>query len=239
MPAMKLESIHDDMLTRSEFTPASSVRRGLSTTARMRRPIAVYWSISVSTRNTSAPMIAIARSSRLTNTLWIGLNVWLPCGTMPTALAFVFEPNHRNTMFGHRDEQTEHRHELRGLARGAQEAEQRPVEQEPDGRRDDADREQQGQVHRPVMRDVRVVVDRGHEERHRPERQVEDARRAVRQHQPDRQQRVDAAEGQAEDDRAEELAHARLLRVGRRVTQVTRGRHVIRRRAWCRSRYPA
>ena len=97
---MKLESIHDDMLTRSELTPASSVRRGLSTTARMRRPMAVYLSMSVSTRNTRAPQIAIARSSRLTNTLWSGLNVWLPWGTMPTALALVFEPNHRNTMLG-------------------------------------------------------------------------------------------------------------------------------------------
>ena len=40
-PAIMLQSIHDAMLTRSASIPASSVMRGLSTTARMRSPRAV------------------------------------------------------------------------------------------------------------------------------------------------------------------------------------------------------
>ena len=60
----------------------------------------MYRSSNVSAMNTTAPITAIARSSRLTKTLCKGLNVWLPCGTMPTAFAFVSDPNHRNTMLG-------------------------------------------------------------------------------------------------------------------------------------------
>ncbi len=38
-PANKLESIHENALTRSELMPASAVIRGLSTTARIRSPM--------------------------------------------------------------------------------------------------------------------------------------------------------------------------------------------------------
>ncbi len=38
-PANKLESIQENTLTRSELMPASAVMRGLSTTARIRRPM--------------------------------------------------------------------------------------------------------------------------------------------------------------------------------------------------------
>ena len=40
-PATALDSIHEPELTRSAFTPASSVNRALSTTERMRKPKAV------------------------------------------------------------------------------------------------------------------------------------------------------------------------------------------------------
>ena len=39
-PANRLDSIHENVLTRSALIPASSVMRGLSTTARICRPIA-------------------------------------------------------------------------------------------------------------------------------------------------------------------------------------------------------
>ena len=38
-PANKLESIHENALTRSELMPANAVMRGLSTTARIRSPM--------------------------------------------------------------------------------------------------------------------------------------------------------------------------------------------------------
>ena len=169
--------------------------------------------------NTTQPVTTIARSSRLTNTLCIGLYVMTAVGDDADRVGLRVRAEPEEHHLRQRDEQAEHRHELGGLARRAQEAEQQPVEDR--ARRSGATmptENSSASVHRPVMRDVRVVVDGGHEERDRPERQVEDARRAVREHQTDRQQRVDAAEAQSEQDRAEELTHARLLRSVRRVT---------------------
>ena len=159
--------------------------------------------------------MAIARSSRLTNTLWSGLNVWLPFGTMPTrvGLRVRAEPqeHHVGAAATNRPSTDTSLAVSLAVRRNRNRAGRA---RSPTPRRDDADREHQRDVHRPVMRDVRVVVDRGHEERDRPERQVEDARRAVREHQTDRQQRVDAAEAQTEDDRAEEHTHASLVGLG-------------------------
>ena len=63
MPAITLESIHATALTRSEFTPASSTMRGLSTTARICSPIAVYRKMKprISTAST-VTIAAIAKS---------------------------------------------------------------------------------------------------------------------------------------------------------------------------------
>ena len=56
-----------------------------------------------------------------------------------------------------------------------------------------------------VVARPRLVVDRAGRERLRAEREVEDARRLVRQHQPDGEQRVDAAEGETSEDGAQDL----------------------------------
>ena len=62
MPAMTLESIQATALTRSEFTPASSTMRGLSTTARICSPIAVYRKMNPRIRTVSTVTIAAKRS---------------------------------------------------------------------------------------------------------------------------------------------------------------------------------
>ena len=63
-PAMKLASIHELMLTRSAFTPASSVMRELSTTARIRRPSAVERKSTTSAITMTTVIAIVAMSSR-------------------------------------------------------------------------------------------------------------------------------------------------------------------------------
>ena len=64
-----LESIQATALTRSESTPASSTMRGLSTTARIWRPIAVNRKMKPSTRTTSTVRIAAIKKSHATK--WV------------------------------------------------------------------------------------------------------------------------------------------------------------------------
>ena len=103
-----------------------------------------------------------------------------------------------------RDEQTECRHQTGHWWCRAQVPEQQPVE-----RISEYGREHEGDQHRDRDRQVvtgpGLVVDRAGRERLRTEGQVEDARGLVRQHQTDGEQRVDAAEGEASEDGAQDL----------------------------------
>ena len=65
-PANRLDSAHADALVRSARTPASSDIRGLSTTARMRRPIAVERSRNARARTTTTVITVVESSSPLT-----------------------------------------------------------------------------------------------------------------------------------------------------------------------------
>ena len=65
-PANSPESIHDSEPTRLAFTPASSVIRGLSTTARMRRPAAVRRSSALNRPTARNVTTIVVSSSRLT-----------------------------------------------------------------------------------------------------------------------------------------------------------------------------
>ena len=68
MPASKLDITHAVVLTRSAFTPASSVIRVLSTTARMRSPSGEYRKSTNSPSTIAIVTAAVAMSSRLTKT---------------------------------------------------------------------------------------------------------------------------------------------------------------------------
>ena len=61
---MKLASIHELVLTSSAFTPASSVIRELSTTARMRSPSAVDRNSTPNPITIRMVMTIVAMSSR-------------------------------------------------------------------------------------------------------------------------------------------------------------------------------
>ena len=68
-PATVLDSIHATALTRSESTPASSTMRGLSTTARICNPVAVYRKITPRTITTTTVRIAAMVKSHATK--WV------------------------------------------------------------------------------------------------------------------------------------------------------------------------
>ncbi len=79
-PASSDESIHDTALTRSESTPASSTMRGLSTTARIWRPIAVQRKIAPSPSTTRTVRIAAVVKSHATK--WVPM--WNPASLIPS-----------------------------------------------------------------------------------------------------------------------------------------------------------
>ena len=140
---------------------------------------------------------AVARSSRLTNTWPNGLYDGRAVGHDALRLERRADVEEQLHDLGDRDEQTERRHEpghrwavrrYRNSTRSSDEPEHAPRT-----RARTAPRRGIGQVvTRPGL-----VVHRAGRERLRTERQVEDARGLVRQHQPDGEQRVDAAEGEA------------------------------------------
>ena len=104
-----------------------------------------------------------------------------------------------------------------------------------------------GDRDRPVVPDPQVVVDRGRHERLRAVREVEDTRRLVREHEPDREQRVDAAVAHADEHRG--MSSGDRLRPSRRGSSdrdipapmaVRYATGLARFRARCtRVRYPA
>ena len=110
-------------------------------------------------------------------------------------LRLITEPqeDHRR----HRDIETEHRDQLGDLRGAAEMTEQEAVENQPDKRGHHEDREHEREAEREPVRDMDVVEDGGREKCLRPEREVEDAGRPVREHQSDREERVHAAEAGA------------------------------------------
>ena len=107
---------------------------------------------------------------------------------------------------GNRDEQAERRHELGDGRRGAQVPEEEALEDQPQQRCRDDDRDQEGRQHPPPVGPTQRIEERGRRERLRGERQVEDAGRLVCEHDADRDQAEHAAEGDAVDDVADERA---------------------------------
>ena len=63
-----LDRIHAKALTRPAFTPASSVMRGLSTTARISRPTGVNWKSTTRAATTMTVDAVIESSSPLSGT---------------------------------------------------------------------------------------------------------------------------------------------------------------------------
>jgi len=61
-PANRLDSIHENALTRSALMPISAVMRGLSTTARIRSPMLENRKRSVSTTTEIAVAMSVAAS---------------------------------------------------------------------------------------------------------------------------------------------------------------------------------
>jgi hypothetical protein len=102
IPASRLDMTHAVVLTRSAFTPASSVIRVLSTTARMRRPTGEYRNSKSSAHTIAIVTIAVARSSRLRNTWPNGLYAVEPSGTMPSGWNVVPTSKNSFTISGSR-----------------------------------------------------------------------------------------------------------------------------------------
>ncbi len=142
----------------------------------------------------------MAMSSRLTKTSAITLYVTLPFGTIPSAFECAFAPNHRKMICGiATNRPSTDTNFACSLAlrrkRNSSRSSNTPTSGDtmPTAMRI-------AEPHRQSVRDVRVVVDRGREERLRTEREVEHPRRPVRQHEPDGKERVDAAETESAKD---------------------------------------
>ncbi len=132
-PAIVLESIQAAELARSAFTPASSVSRGLSTTARICRPIAVHRNIATSSSTASA----VADEDRHLATIEhvvteVVERVVVPPDARDAEGLAGPEPDLDD--LGERDEQTERGHELADRRAASQPAEDEPVEDEPEER---------------------------------------------------------------------------------------------------------
>ena len=69
-PANRLDSIHENVLTRSALIPASSVMRGLSTTARICRPIADHRNSATNPRTATTVKTSVA--------IWLASRAYWP-----------------------------------------------------------------------------------------------------------------------------------------------------------------
>ena len=115
-----------------------------------------------------------------------------------------------------RDEQADRRHDLGRLGRPGEGPEHARVEQEAEQRREHQDHEHGGGHDRPVEPGVELVVEERARERDRAVREVEDAGRAVRQHEAGRDEREDGAGDGAAHGQGQELLHDLTFRTFRR-----------------------
>ena len=234
-PANRLESIQATVLMRSASTPVSSAIRGLSTTARMRRPSgdqrksAISATTATTVTSDGGHLVAVdgvvtpAVDGRAGDLAVAG-------GMLRPGLC----PNHSLTISGMA---TSRPSEVTSRAmRGAERRWRKRVRSrtQPEQRGHHQHGHSEGRPRRPLVAGPQVVEHRGGDERLRPEGQVEDTRRLVGEHQAHREQGEHAPDGNAPDHVVDELGHRRATGGPRTdgLRRTPRARRAAPRRRW-------
>ena len=203
-PANRLDSIHENVLTRSALIPASSVMRGLSTTARICRPMRRPAEERAEHEHGHDGEHDRGRLDGVHRVVAEAVDLVRPRPHGRRAeLRALPEPELHDLGPGH--EQAERRDQPGDRGRGSEVPVEQPVQHEAGERADDEHREHERGEVGPVVADARVEVDGGGEERLRAEGQVEHAGGLVGEHQTDGHQGEDAPERDAPDDVADQV----------------------------------
>ena len=223
-PASTIVIVHASADVRAALTPRRPASVSRSTTARISSPARVWRDdepehdrreggddehrdLVAVERDVVHQPVLVRRSGPDSRDVHAAAEVLVRLQVMPAECVASHRDHQPLHEVGERDEQTDGPDYSRVYGRARESPEQDPVEQQPEQWSEDEHRDDQRRDDGDTETGVQLPVEIRGGERDRPVREVEDARRDVREHQARREDGEDRAGHQTRQRKADELVH--------------------------------